>query len=150
MILVLGGTSDSIGICNKLNEMNLPYMVSVTTEYGRDIAKKATENVFLGKLTIEDMVSLIKEKNITQIIDATHPYATIVSSNAIECSKISNTDYVRFERESLIKQIDYDDIYVVEDIEQACEIANEKGNNIFIGTGSKNLDKYIELIKGKN
>ena len=143
MILVLGGTSDSIGICNKLNEMNLPYMVSVTTEYGRDIAKKATENVFLGKLTIEDMVSLIKEKNITQIIDATHPYATIVSSNAIECSKISNTDYVRFERESLIKQIDYDDIYVVEDIEQACEIANEKGNNIFIGTGSKNLDKYI-------
>lgn len=111
MILVLGGTSDSIGICNKLNEMNLPYMVSVTTEYGRDIAKKATENVFLGKLTIEDMVSLIKEKNITQIIDATHPYATIVSSNAIECSKISNTDYVRFERESLIKQIDYDDIY---------------------------------------
>ena len=149
MILVLGGTSDSIGICNKLNEMNLPYMVSVTTEYGRDIAKKATENVFLGKLTIEDMVSLIKEKNITQIIDATHPYATIVSSNAIECSKISNTDYVRFERESLIKQIDYDDIYVVEDIEQACEIANEKGNNIFIGTGSKNLDKYIELIKGK-
>ncbi|WP_418585567.1 precorrin-6A reductase [Intestinibacter sp.] len=149
MILVLGGTSDSIGICNKLNEMNLPYMVSVTTEYGRDIAKKATENVFLGKLTIEDMVSLIKEKNITQIIDATHPYATIVSSNAIECSKISNTDYVRFERESLIKQIDYDDIYVVKDIEQACEIANEKGNNIFIGTGSKNLDKYIELIKGK-
>ena len=56
---------------------------------------------------------------------------------------------MRFERESLIKQIDYDDIYVVEDIEQACEIANEKGNNIFIGTGSKNLDKYIELIKGK-
>ena len=56
---------------------------------------------------------------------------------------------MRFERESLIKQIDYDDIYVVEDIEQACEIANEKGNNIFIGTGSKNLDKY-RTYKGKN
>ena len=52
MILVLGGTSDSIGICNKLNEMNLPYMVSVTTEYGRDIAKKATENVFLSLIHI--------------------------------------------------------------------------------------------------
>ena len=62
MILVLGGTSDSIHICNKLNDMGLPYIVSVTTEYGRDIAKKATENVFLGKLTKEDMVSLIKEK----------------------------------------------------------------------------------------
>lgn len=150
MILVLGGTSDSIHICNKLNDMNLSYIVSVTTEYGRDIAKKATENVFLGKLTIDDMVSLIKEKNISQIIDATHPYATVVSSNAIECSKISNIDYVRFERESLIRQIDYENKYIVEDIEQACEIANEKGNNIFIGTGSKNLDKYVQLIKGKN
>ena len=150
MILVLGGTSDSIHICNKLNDMGLPYIVSVTTEYGRDIAKKATENVFLGKLTKEDMVSLIKEKNITQIIDATHPYATVVSSNAIECSKITNIDYVRFERESLIKQIDYENKYVVENIEQACQIANEIGNNIFIGTGSKNLDKYIELIKEKN
>ena len=55
MILVLGGTSDSIHICNKLNDMGLPYIVSVTTEYGRDIAKKATENVFLGKLTKEDI-----------------------------------------------------------------------------------------------
>ena len=53
MILVLGGTSDSIHICDKLNDMGLPYIVSVTTEYGRDIAKKATENVFLGKLTKE-------------------------------------------------------------------------------------------------
>lgn len=150
MILVLGGTSDSIHICNKLNNMNLKYIVSVTTEYGRDIAKKATENVFLGKLTIEDMVSLIKQNNITKIIDATHPYATVVSSNAISASKISNIDYVRFERESLIKQIDYENKYVVDDIEQACKIASEKGKNIFIGTGSKNLDKYIELIKGKN
>ena len=81
-----------------------------------------------GKLTKEDMVSLIKEKNITQIIDATHPYATVVSSNAIECSKITNIDYVRFERESLIKQIDYENKYVVENIEQACQIANEIGN----------------------
>ena len=55
MILVLGGTSDSIHICDKLNDMGLPYIVSVTTEYGRDIAKKATENVFLGKLTKEEI-----------------------------------------------------------------------------------------------
>ena len=65
MILVLGGTSDSIHICNKLNDMGLAYIVSVTTEYGRDIAKKATENVFLGKLTKEDMVSDKRKKHNT-------------------------------------------------------------------------------------
>ena len=39
MILVLGGTSDSIHICDKLNDMGLPYIVSVTTEYGRGFTK---------------------------------------------------------------------------------------------------------------
>ena len=69
MILVLGGTSDSIHICNKLNDMGLPYIVSVTTEYGRDIAKKATENVFLGKLTKEDIDKLIPNKSEDDIFD---------------------------------------------------------------------------------
>ena len=68
MILVLGGTSDSIHICNKLNDMGLAYIVSVTTEYGRDIAKKATENVFLGKLTKEEIEMLEKGVKIDDYI----------------------------------------------------------------------------------
>ena len=48
MILVLGGTSDSI-VCNKLNEMNLPYIVSVTTDYGEDIARKMLQKCNLRK-----------------------------------------------------------------------------------------------------
>lgn len=150
MILVLGGTSDSILICEKLNEMKVPYLVSVTTEYGSEIARKVTDNILLKKLTIEEMILLINEKKITKIIDATHPYAVIVSSNAIESAKETNIEYIRFERESLINNIDYENKYIVDDIEEACKIANEIGTNIFIGTGSKNLDRYIELIKDKN
>ena len=33
------------------------------------------------------MVWFIKENNINKIIDATHPYAIEVSTNAIECAK---------------------------------------------------------------
>ena len=61
-----------------------------------------------------------------------------------------NIAYVRYERKSFIEGISYPNIYVVDTIEEACEIANEKGNNIFIGTGSKNLDKYVELITNRN
>lgn len=150
MILVLGGTSDSILICNKLNEMNSDYIVSVTTQYGYDIAKKATDNVLMAKLTVDEMIDLIKKKEITKIIDATHPYAVVVSTNAIESAKVADIDYIRFERESLINKIDYENKYIVEDIEEACKIANKIGKNIFIGTGSKNLDKYVSLIKDKH
>lgn len=150
MILVLGGTSDSLEICSELNKIfNLKYTLSVTTEYGRDLAIGYAKNIILGKLTKEDMKKFIKENKVKQIIDATHPYAIEVSKNAIECSKESNIEYVRYERKSLIEGITYPNIYVVDTIEESCEIANQKGNNIFIGTGSKNLGKYVELIKNK-
>ena len=52
MILVLGGTSDSIEICNLFNKHNLSYFVSVTTAYGEDLARRCTDKVLLKKLTI--------------------------------------------------------------------------------------------------
>ena len=39
----------------------------------------------------------------------------------------------------------YENKYIVSNIEEACKIAREKGKNIFIGTGSKNLPKIVEL-----
>ena len=150
MILVLGGTSDSIEICNLLNKKKINYAVSVTTSYGEKLAKKCTQNVILRKLTLKDMIYYINENSVTKIIDSTHPYAVEVSNNAIEASQITNINYIRFERESLIKDIDYKNKYIVNDIEEACEIANKIGHNIFIGTGSKNLYLYKEKIKNKN
>lgn len=150
MILVLGGTSDSIEICNLLNKNKVDYVVSVTTTYGEELAKKCTDKVILKKLTLEDMIDYISMNNITKIIDSTHPYAVEVSTNAIKASEVTNIKYIRFERESLINQINYNYKYIVNDIDEACEIANKIGTNIFIGTGSKNLYLYKEKIKNKN
>lgn len=149
MILVLGGTSDSLEICKQLNEINVSYIVSVTTPYGEELAKKCASKIILKKLTLEDMVNFINENNISKIIDATHPYAVEVSTNAIKASEITQIKYIRFERESLIKDIDYENKYIVTDIDEACDIANRIGNNIFIGTGSKNLYLYTKKIKNK-
>ena len=150
MILVLGGTSDSLEICNLLNEKNVDYIVSVTTSYGEDLAKKCSNKIILKKLTIEDMVDFINKNSITKMIDATHPYAVEVSTNAIKASQITNIKYLRFERESLINYVDYENKHIVNDINEACEVANKIGHNIFIGTGSKNLYLYKEKIKNKN
>ena len=150
MILVLGGTSDSLEICSELNKIfNLKYTLSVTTEYGKDLAKGYARNVILGKLNKNEMMNFIKENKVKLIIDATHPYAIEVSKNAIECSSESNIEYIRYERKSLIEGIEYKNIFVVDTIEEACSIASKRGNNIFIGSGSKNLNKYVELIKDK-
>lgn len=151
MILVLGGTSDSIEICKKLNEnSNIDYILSVTTIYGEDIARKHADKVILGKLSKEDMINLMKKESVSTIIDSTHPYAVEVSKNAIESCKEMDIDYLRYERKSLIEDIDYDNVDIVDSIEKACEIATEKGNNIFVGTGSKNLSQIVKLMPNKS
>ena len=70
MILVLGGTSDSLEICSELNKIfNLKYTLSVTTEYGKDLAKGYARNVILGKLNKNEMMNFIKENKVKLIID---------------------------------------------------------------------------------
>ena len=151
MILVLGGTSDSLEICDRLNKnKDLLYILSVTTSYGEDLAKKHAKNVIIGKLSEEDMIDFIEKNNINKIIDATHPYAIEVSKNAIKCAKEKNIDYLRYERKSLIEEMTYKNKYVVSNIEEACKLAREKGSNIFIGTGSKNLPQIVDYIPDRN
>ncbi|HSQ90036.1 precorrin-6A reductase [Romboutsia sp.] len=151
MILVLGGTSDSLEICDRINKHeNLSYILSVTTSYGEALAKKHAKKVIIGKLSKEDMIDFIEKNNINKIIDATHPYAIEVSKNAIECAKEKNIDYLRYERKSLIEEISYKNKYVVSSIEEACKLAREKGSNIFIGTGSKNLPQVVDYIPDRN
>ena len=151
MILVLGGTSDSLEICDRINKYkNLPYILSVTTSYGEDLARKYAKNVITGKLAKEDMINFIEQNNINKIIDATHPYAIEVSKNAIQCATELKIDYIRYERKSLIDSINYENKYIVNSIEDACKIAREKGRNIFIGTGSKNLPQIVDFIPDRN
>lgn len=148
MILVLGGTSDSLRVCEILNEKNKKFILSVTTDYGKEISKDFADNIALGKMNLEDMIKFIKENNINAIVDSTHPYAMEVSKNAIEASEILNIRYLRYERPS-DNVLDNPNIYTVNNIEEAAELANKIGTNIFLATGSKNLEYFVKNLKNK-
>lgn len=150
MILVLGGTSDSIKICNLINKKGFcnRYILSVTTEYGKNLAKGVAKKIHLGKMSDEFMKKFIIENKISFIIDATHPYAAEVSKNAIKAAEDTDTGYIRYERKSLLEEIDYNRCIFADSIEEMCEKANLGSyKRILIGTGSKNLSKYRENIK---
>ncbi|MDF2594090.1 MAG: cbiJ [Clostridia bacterium] len=149
MILVLGGTSDSLLICKKLNEKKLLYKVSVTTDYGKHLAQNYTNNVLMGQLDLISMKELIKKQGISLIIDATHPYAIQVSQTAILAADGLQITYMRYERESLLKSIEYDKLEIVETIQEACEVAARVGKHIFLSTGSKHLEIFWKALPGK-
>lgn len=153
MILVLGGTSDSLKICDRLYEIGISdFVLSVVTEFGRDLAESHAKDIINGKMDKEDMVEYIIKNEIRQVIDATHPYAVEVSRNAMEACEIADIKYIRFERKSLLEDIKYQGEYIVDTIEEACDmiLQNKEWENVFIATGSKNLGTYVKLLKSKH
>lgn len=149
MILVLGGTSDSIKICNLLNDLKKDYIVSVTTNYGADLASKCAKNIVIKRMDRDYMIKFMKDNNVELVIDSTHPYAIEVSKNAIEVSNFLEIKYLRYERKSLLDDLDYEKVIKVKSTKEAYKVANEIGTNIFLGTGSKTIGEFTKNLKNK-
>lgn len=146
MILIFGGTSDSLDICDWLHARGHDYIVSVATDYGEQLAKQHAEHVICQRLDEAGMCRVMREKTVSLVIDATHPFAVEVSGNAMNAADSMNIPYVRYERSS--GQADH--LHLVRDIDEACRAASALGDRIFLTTGSKNLPEYVAKLPGKH
>ncbi|WP_042349361.1 precorrin-6A reductase [Bacillus massiliigorillae] len=148
MILVFGGTSDSLEICHYLEEHSFQYVVSVATEYGGKVTKQHTTKVIQNRMSLDKMLHFMKSNEVTLVIDATHPFATEVSINAMAVCEELDIPYIRFERPQEEREDEL--LHVVEDLDAACKVANHLGERIFLTTGSKNLADYLERLPDKH
>lgn len=147
MILLLGGTSDANSIADRLNTLGISFCLSVTTDYGAEMADRHKASLRRGLLTEERFAELIQTEGITAIVDATHPHAQVISQLAQDISERCRVPYLRYERpetaEATAAMVTY-----VSSVEAAAFVAAEKGQRIFL-TGSKHLRAYVDLLKGK-
>ncbi len=99
---MIGGTSESGAVARSLAAKNLPCLISVTTESACSLYPQLPcFEVMVGKLNRQQIESLLRERNIKGIVDASHPYATEISQTAIAISSQQNLPYLRYERPSL-------------------------------------------------
>lgn len=152
MILILGGTSDSILLANRLFEASRDIILSTATEYGNEIASSSfSGKTTCGRMDEEALRDFCIDHRIHTIVDATHPYASIISENAIKVSTLLNLSYLRYERRASISQQEADeDVVICEDYEDAGRIANEREGNIFIATGSQRVERILQEIEEKS
>ena len=143
MILILGGTSESLEIARGLDELGKAYILSVATDYGKEVATGIGGRVVSGRMDEEAMKAFIKENQIGLVIDSTHPFARIVSANGIAACQQIQIPYIRFERS---KTVLTNDVILVSNIEQACDYANQYEGNVYLSTGSKELSLYLQYI----
>jgi precorrin-6A/cobalt-precorrin-6A reductase len=94
MIWLIGGTSESREIAQLFSQLQMDYLVTVTTPEARALYTNLDAIVRVGPLDTDALVQLIEQYHITCIVDASHPHAQLISQQAID----SQTPYLRYER----------------------------------------------------
>ncbi|TCK98653.1 cobalt-precorrin 6A reductase [Natranaerovirga hydrolytica] len=150
MILLLGGTSDSLLIAEQLSVLTQSFVISTTTEYGKNIANSRFKNqVICGKMTQEDLKAFCIQNKIKIIIDSTHPYAQVISQNAIAVCKDRAMDYYRYERPLEDYEMEKK-VIMCTTYEEAGDIVNKGVGNVLLTTGSKNVEKIVKAIEDRD
>lgn len=147
MILLLAGTKDARELGAFLQKSGCEVLATAVSDYGGNLINNAgLDNFLVKRLSREEMAALIKEKEINAVIDATHPYAEIVSRQTIALSEELGIPYLRFERPETILP-DSKLLYRVKNVDEAARCAVSLGKRIFLTTGSKNLQDFLAYRK---
>lgn len=142
--LIFAGTTEGREIALFFNENKIYSDVYTATEYGTAVLPEMQYiKAHAGRLSYEEICSLLesrKDENII-IIDATHPYASIVTENLYKSAAEKNVPYYRLLRPSTY----HGGGKLFDTIEKAAEYLKDKEGNILLATGSKELAKYKEI-----
>ena len=138
-VWILSGTSDGPVLASRLVKLNFVVIASVITERAsRSYSKNSKLHIITGKLNDKDeIIKFIKKNKIKIVVDATHPFALIISRNLKEACEENNVPLVVLERKSLVKKgNNFKYISNLKDIKRI----NLKNKNILLAIGSRMLD----------
>jgi len=145
MILVIGGTSEGRIIAEQLVKEGVGVLVSTATQFGADLASGFGTEVIWGRLGREELCKLLLSRKIKVLIDASHPFASEISANAVGACSRTGVNYIRFARPGTPKSspaLEFSKSYH-DAARRACDI----GKTIFLTTGSKTAGIFYESAR---
>lgn len=149
-IFIFSGTTEGRELSSLLAERGYDCTVSVATEYGCEVmGMQDGVSVRAGRLNREQMCVYFRQKNYLCVIDATHPFAGVVSAEIKRACEQEGLLYLRFcrptewESEEKIKGksvLSFDTAW------EAASWLKEREGKILLTTGSKDLSLIAGVI----
>lgn len=142
VIWIIAGTSEGRALIKALASIQAEIHVSVATEYGATLIE-AQDNVIVHqkRMNLTQMQDFIQEHKPVCIIDATHPYAVIVTDTIKKACVSSSSKYIRLLRPAS----ESGQCINVASYQEAVEFLGHVEGNIFLTTGSKTLDLFTAV-----
>ena len=95
MILLLGGTSETVAIASALADAGFNVLVSTATDVPLNVGDHPNISRRSGRLDPDQMAQLANQQGVIAIVDASHPYAASRAGKCAWCSR-SAQDSVSF------------------------------------------------------
>lgn len=157
-ILIFAGTTEGRRLAQLLSKTT-ECVVSVATEYGEMVMPKLPHvTVRKGRMDVSQMREFIMDGEFDAVVDATHPFATVVSEHICECMKGTEIPYLRLKRETVQKmEINYQkssgesmqncnerEVHYFERVSDCAKALEYTTGNILLTTGSKDLASFCQ------
>ncbi len=141
-ICVFAGTTEGREVVSFLQGQAEVY-ACVATEYGQTLLPRGEQvTVSAVRLSQEEMEALFRARRFDLVIDATHPYADVVTRNICAACAATGTQYHRLLRADCA--VGENAVYVP-DIDGAVAYLAETQGTILLTTGSKELHRFAVL-----
>lgn len=140
-ILILGGTAEARELANRLVAMGHDVTTSLA---GRTQDPKLPEGKLrMGKFGgIPGLAAYLRMAGIDRLVDATHPYAGLISINAVEAAQQSGVPLVRYMRPAWEQKIG--DAWLTVETAAEAAAALPPNANVLLTTGHTGLEHFLE------
>ncbi len=138
--IVIAGTTESREVIVSQLEKNHTVLACVATDLGAQMLESYDIDVHIGRLDEAGFTKLFLEHPCGAVIDASHPFAKVVTETVKTVTKNLEIPYERYEREQPV--YDYDRIAWAADAADAAAMVNETEGPVLLTTGVNTCGVY--------
>ena len=145
-VIIFGGTTEGRRLAEFCGEHKIQTVVCVVSEYGEMLVPESPSvRVIRKALDKDEMEALFAAEKPSLVLDATHPYARVVTENVTQVCQKMGIVWYRVLRKSELETKNADSIVTVDSVDQAVEWLKSHEGTVLVTTGSKELVKYTAI-----
>ncbi|UWQ82528.1 cobalt-precorrin-6A reductase [Leisingera caerulea] len=139
-ILLLGGTTEASTLARTLAEAGADAVFSYAGRTAKPVSQPLPTRVG-GFGGAEGFAAYLEAENITHVVDATHPFAAQMSSNAVHACDAAGVPLCAFERPAW-QAGEGDQWLHTDSIEEAVNALPDTPSRVFLAIGKQNLAAF--------
>ncbi len=146
-LLILGGTQEAYQLAEALAAEPIPRLGTVLTSLSGATAKPRLPAGALrvgGFGGVAGLAAFFREASVHQVVDATHPFAAQMSTQAVQACELTKVPLVRLARPAWVPEPD-DHWIMLPNLEAAHDWLQEHPGRVFLTVGERGWEVFRSL-----